>query len=231
VCPPSEAVPAAVALAPVAPPISLPLAPAGARATAPASKKSRVFWILPNNRIEDLGVNLAPISARQKFKLAGLDTLDPGSALLAALFAAEGQLSHSQPAYGQGAAGYARYFGAAMSDVAIGNVLSGAVYPALFHQDPRYFRLGTGSAWTRVKYAMSRVIWTRTDNGRKQFNYSEFLGNATATAIGTAYYVDSRSAHQAAERFSFQIGIDAGGNVLAEFWPDIQRKFFHTSHP
>jgi hypothetical protein len=44
-------------------------------------------------------------------------------------------------------------------------------------------------------------------------------------AISNAYYVNNRTAHQAAAKLSMQLGVDAAGNILKEFWPDFERKF------
>ncbi len=98
------------------------------------------------------------------------------------------------------------------------------VFPALLHQDPRYFRKGTGGAWSRLGYAVGQIVWTHGDSGRGQFNYSELGGNAAAVAISTAYYPDGRNASDAAGRWGTQLAVDAAGNILKEFWPDIHRK-------
>jgi hypothetical protein len=71
-----------------------------------------------------------------------------------------------------------------------------AVYPSIFHQDPRYFRRQTGSTLSRLGYAVEQIFWTRTDSGRMQFNFSEILGNSSSVAISNLYYPDSRSSHQ-----------------------------------
>ena len=47
-------------------------------------------------------------------------------------------------------------------------------------------------------------------------------------AISSAYYVNNRTAADAASKFSVQLGIDMAGNILKEFWPDIHRKFSRT---
>ena len=65
------------------------------------------------------------------------------------------------------------------------------------------------------------------DSGGTTFNYSEWLGNASAVAISNAYYPDSRTAGDNAEKLIEQVGIDAASQVLKEFWPDIKRKLFH----
>ena len=146
-----------------------------------------------------------------------------------ALFGGLGQLTDSNKSFGQGSAGFARYFGTSYGDLLIGNYMSEAVYPSILHQDPRYFRRGTGSGRSRFAYAVSRIFWTHRDSGGTQFNYSEWLGNSTAVAISNAYYPDQRTAGSAISKLAMQIGVDAVGNVLKEFWPDLQRKFSKRS--
>jgi hypothetical protein len=48
----------------------------------------------------------------------------------------------------------------------IGNFMTEAIYPTLLHQDPRYFRRGTGSTWSRLGYAMGQIFITHGDNRR-----------------------------------------------------------------
>ena len=168
-----------------------------------------------------------PISMREKFRIATQDSFDRGTVILAAAFAGEGQLTNSNRSFGQGAAGYGRYFGTSYADFVIGNYMTEAIYPAFLHQDPRYFRRGTGSTWSRFGYAIGQTFWTHTDSGRMQFNYSEILGNSTAVAISNAYYQDNRDASSALTRLATQVGVDAAANILKEFSTDLNHKFFH----
>jgi hypothetical protein len=109
----------------------------------------------------------------------------------------------------------------------IGDYMTEAVFPSLFHQDPRYFRNGKGSGRSRLGYACGQIFWTHTDAGGTQFNYSEVLGNATAVAIGNAYYTDRRTASDATSKLVSQLGVDMAANILKEFWPEIQRGLWH----
>ena len=101
------------------------------------------------------------------------------------------------------------------------------IYPTILHQDPRYFRRGEGSGWARLGYAMGQIFWTHKDSGATESNYSEIGGNSTAVTISTAYYPEWRDWSNAASKFGMQIGVDMAGNVLKEFWPDLERKFGH----
>jgi hypothetical protein len=190
-------------------------------------QNKRIFGIIPNYRTYPTLQQYKPISSHEKFKIAAEDAFDRGSFILAAAFAGEADMTRNTPSFGHGVAGYARYFGAAYGDVAIGDFMTEAIYPALLHQDPRYFRQGTGSTGSRLWHAVSQIFRTRTDSGGYQFNYSEIVGNATAAAIANAYYPNNRTASAAVSKLGVQIGIDTASNLLKEFWPDLDRKFGH----
>ena len=146
------------------------------------------------------------------------------------MFGGVGQLSNSNPSFGQGAAGYGRYFGTAYADFVIGDYMTEGVFPSILHQDPRYFRKGCCGA-SRLGYAMGQIFWTHNDSGKGQFNYSEILGNSTAVAIGNAYYADNRTAPNAVSKLSSQLAVDMTSNILKEFWPEISRKFSRKHRP
>jgi hypothetical protein len=193
----------------------------------PEPEQKRLFGIVPNFRTSASLTNYTPISPAEKFKIASQDAFDRGTVMLAAIFAGEGQLANSNPSFGQGGAGYGRYLGTAYADYVIGDYMTEGVFPTLLHQDPRYFRRGTGSGMSRLGYAAGQIFLTHTDSGKTQFNYSEICGNATAVAISNTYYPDNRNASDAVSRLGTQIGVDMASNILKEFWPDISRKFSH----
>ena len=204
------------------------LDPANSSPLEPASK--RIFGIIPNNRTYPSLVHYKPLTARDKFKIATQDASDRGTFVMAAAFAGKAQADNSNPSFGQGAAGYARYFGTAYCDLVVGDYMTEAIYPALLHQDPRYFRRGTGSGWSRLGYSMGQIFWTHKDSGGTTFNFSEVLGNATSTAISNAYYPEGRNAGHNVSKFGMAIGIDMVSNVMKEFWPDLSRKL-SRKHP
>ena len=201
-----------------------------ANGNLPPPEDKRIFGIIPNYRTSPSLSDYKPLTPRQKFMIATQDSFDRGTIVLAAAFAGEGQLTNANPSFGQGTAGYARYFGTAYADLVIGNYMTEGIYPTILHQDPRYFRRGTGSGWSRFGYAVGQIFWTHADTSRGQFNYSEILGNSTAVAISNAYYQDNRDAADAVSKLGVQIGVDMAANVLKEFWPDLDRKVFRKHH-
>jgi len=195
----------------------------------PAHK--RLFGIIPNYRTAPFPAHYEPLSTRAKFKLASEDAFDRGTFLLAAAFAGEKQLTNANPSFGQGLKGYAHYLVTSYADWAIGDYMTEAIFPVLFHQDPRYFRRGTGSGFKRLKYAMGQIFWTHTDSGGHMFNFSEVGGNAAAAAIATSYYPENRSAASAASQLGIQIGVDMASNVMKEFYPDLRKRLSRKKHP
>ncbi len=187
----------------------------------------RLFGIIPNFRTSPSLQNYEPLTAKQKFTIASQDALDRGTVVLAAAFAGESQLTKAEPSFGQGVAGYARYFGTSYAGFFIGDYMTEGVFPTLLHQDPRYFRKGTGSSLSRLGYACGQIFWTHQDSGGSTFNYSEVVGNSTAVAISTAYYPDQRDARDAVSNLGQQLGVDMASNILKEFWPDIVRAMPH----
>ncbi len=166
-----------------------------------------------------------PLTPKGKFKIAAEDSFDPYTWVINGIYAGAEQLNHQDREFGQGAAGYAKRYGALFADQAISTYFTEAFLPVLFHEDPRYFRRGEGNAWKRAGYAMTRVLITRIDSGGKRFNTSEIFGNAAGAAIGSLYHAPSeRDGGEIAERFALGVISDAGFNVLKEFWPDMRHK-------
>lgn len=201
-------------------------------AAAPAAPtNNRVFGVLPNYRTADGSLPHSSISAKRKFYIGFKDSTDYPIFFLGGFFAAISQAEGSNPSFGGGLQGYGKRYAANLGDQMIGNFMSESIYPVLLHQDPRYFRRGTGSGASRTAYALSRVFVARNDSGRRFFNFSEVLGVATAVAISNTYSPDAREWHSNVQKFSTQLATDALGGVLKEFWPDIKRKFFSHHKP
>ena len=74
-------------------------------------EQQRLVGVIPNfyaSYVKDA----APMNPKQKFKLAWKLAIDPTSFVIAGIIAGGQQANNSFPGYGQGAAGYARRFGA-----------------------------------------------------------------------------------------------------------------------
>ena len=180
-------------------------------------EKQRVFGIIPNFYVT-YEADPAPLNAKQKMKLAWHSNLDPLTIAGVGFVAGIEQAQDAFSGYGQGAAGYGKRFGASYADVAISTFLGGAVLPAVFKQDPRYFYQGTGSGRSRLWHAVKSSFMCRGDNKRWTLNYSNIGGALATGGISNLYYPKTdRGVALTFETAFIRIGESAGANIFQEF--------------
>jgi hypothetical protein len=188
-----------------------------AREQVQIAVQQRVVGIIPNF-YSTYDWNAPPMGAKQKFHLSLRSIIDPVSFLTVAAIAGAEQYQNDFPDYGGGIEGYGKRYGAALANHVSADLLGRAVYPSIFHQDPRYFYKGKGSFRSRALYAMSAAVMARSDDGRWRPNYSNVLGNFSAGAISNLYYPESdRGASLVLLNGLADTGADAAANLIREF--------------
>jgi hypothetical protein len=192
----------------------------------------RIFGVLPNYKtVEKMNSAYQPISTRTKFMIASKDSFDWPEFFVAGAMSGLNQMTEQNPEWGQGVKGYSKRYGASMADQIVSNYLTEAILPSVLHDDPRYFRLGQGSAAHRILHALSWVIISKTDSNHNTLNVPELLGSGASAAIGTMYYpADERTASSVRDRFVTQVSFDAASSVLKEYWPDIRQLLSRKRH-
>ena len=195
---------------------------------APVTEDKRVFGVLPNYRTtEETGVYV-PITAKQKLTIATKDTIDYPLFILGGALAGLAQMTDEHPRFGQGVEGFAHRYATSYADQAIGNYMTEGILPVLFHEDPRYFRLGQGPKGHRAWYAATRIFVTKTDTGKHTFNFAEVVGNSISAGVGNAYYPGETTLWDNLSRLGQELATDSISQILKEFWPDIKRRYwFH----
>ena len=179
--------------------------------------QQRIGGVIPNF-YSTYDWNAPPMEAKQKFQLSFRSIIDPVSFLTVAGIAGAEQYKNVIPAYGPGIEGYGKRYGAALANHTSGVLLGRAVYPSIFHQDPRYFYKGKGSVGSRALYAISAAVIAKGDDGRWQPNYSRVLGSFSAAALSNLYYPASeRGASLVVFNGLAGIGADAVSNLFREF--------------
>ncbi len=157
-------------------------------ASTSGTSKDRLFFALPNFLTVENSGNVAPLTAGEKFKVVARGSFDPIQLVWYGALSSICQAENCEPGFGQGWEAYGKRYGAYAADGTIENFFVGAIFPSMLHQDPRYFQLGKGGFFHRTEYAVSRILVTRTDSGHHQFNFSEIVGAAVASAISTYSY-------------------------------------------
>jgi hypothetical protein len=188
---------------------------------------SRILGVVPNFGAVSANTQLPPLSTKGKFWLATEDSFDYSAFVWTGILAGQEFGLNNYPEFGQGVAGYARYYWHGFLDGVSGTFFTEAIVPWVTHEDPRYYTMGHGGFFRRTGYALSRVIVTKTDSGGRSFNWSEVAGNAFEAALANAYYPpQERGARQTAINWGAQIESAALNNIAKEFWPDVRRIVF-----
>lgn len=160
----------------------------------------------------------APLNAKQKYSMAMRETFDPVSFIGTSVTAGIEQATNAFSGYGQGAQGYGKRWGERFADGRTSDLLSHAVFPSLFHQDPRYFYQGSGSTRSRILHAVSYAFIARSDSGQMMPNYSYLLGDMCSGALSNAYYPASdRGAGLVFTNAAIGLAGRAGANIVLEF--------------
>ena len=192
----------------------------------------RILGIIPNFRSVSTDEKLPPMSVKQKFLTATDDSFDYSSIFIPAALAGYSMGRDATPEFRQGAVGYGRYFWHSALDQTSENYMVEFVFPVITHEDNRYYTLGRGGFLKRTGYALSRALVTRSDSSRETFNVSEVVGAGVSSGLSNFYYPSrERSFGNTGSEWGIDIGIDAASFVVKEFWPDINRKFFHQRDP
>ncbi len=172
------------------------------------------------------GVMYCSLEPRAKLVLFFQNSVDPVSFLAAGFNSGLDQASNRDPTFGQGGTGYARRFGANFAGQTASRFFGDFLYPTIFSQDPRYYRMGHGSKRARLLHAVSHTIVAHRDNGNATFNFTEWMGTASSVALNNTYHPGNRRGlAPAARNGAFLVLQDMGFDVLREFWPEVARKF------
>jgi hypothetical protein len=201
------------------------------QSTSPAPNRSpgHIFWVVPAFKV-DYGQGFKPLTTKEKFTEWARGAYDPLGLGAGAVEAAT--LEHSSTdgfcGYGPGWGGYGKCFGSLELDANISSFIGDFALTSLWHQDPRYFRLGKGSVGQRLWYAVTRVFVTYNDSGHTVVYSSALTGTAVAAGISNLYYPQKdRTVGHSVSRVAIDLGNTALYNAAAEFWPDIHSKLQH----
>ncbi len=221
-----------VAAIPDAPAPQQPAAQKSQRQTADeqlkAEENQRILGIVPSFNTTYIS-NAASLTAEQKMQLAFRSAIDPFTFGAAFLVAGLHEAFDQDRGFGWGPEGYFKRSGAAYLDAFNGTMIGNGILPAIFRQDPRYFRLGHGTFRHRFLYAMASSYICKHDNsGRWEPNYSNVGGNILAGAISNLYYPSTNSGWgQTISTGMIVTAEGMAGGVFQEFWPDLSRRFLH----
>jgi len=189
------------------------------------AEQQRVFKVFPNF-YSSYDWNAPSMLAKQKYRLAARTLIDPVTFLTTGAVAGAEQYKNVFPSFGSGIQGYGKRYAAAYASHASGELLTRAVFPSIFHSDPRYFILGKGSKRSRAGHAIASTFLTRGDNGSRKVNFAQILGDFSAAALSNTYF-------PAQERGGNLVLINGFGDLGGDMLDNLLREFVFnhlTSH-
>ncbi len=215
-------------------------------------EQQRAFGVMPMFQTVSLAnsKNIPPLRPKQKFQLMLKSSTDPFVFAQDAVLSGIGQARDTNSGtktvidpvsgkptrvrwgFGQGAEGYFKRFGSSYADTADGNFWGNAVLPVLLKEDPRYYRMGSGSFARRFAYSAETALWCRRDNGTWGPNYANVAGNFISGGISNLYYPDEDSGVEKTVIGAMTVTAEGViGSELIEFLPDIEHHFLKNRHP
>jgi hypothetical protein len=171
------------------------------------------------------GITICALEPHERFALFVSDSFDPVSFASRTFTTGWAQYRNNEPKLGQGTEGYAKRYGVATMDQFSEGFFITFLYPSIFKEDPRYYRMGQGAFRNRLIHAMSHIIVADQNSGVAMFNFSEWFGLTSSVALRNLYHPDRlRGFGPAARRVEVGLALDMGTDIFREFWPEISRK-------
>jgi len=135
------------------------------------------------------------------------------------------QATNGEPHYGEGWGAFGERFAASEGDQYSSSFFIYGFFPAVLHDDPRYFRRGHGSVGSRLWYAATRTIITRTDAQTPTFNAPQVLGQFAQAGLSNLYYPrQDRTVKGTFTGWGINLAYNSMYNILKEYYPDFLRK-------
>ena len=174
---------------------------------------------------QDAAAESGPITVAQKWQFFVQETFTPMMIVASAATGGVSQATNADPKFGVGHIALVKRFGAASVDNVTQNFFSDFVMASAFHEDTKYRRRGERHGfWSRLGYAVSRAVVTRTNAGASTVNWSNFVGTALSVGLSNAYYpTRSRNLNATAINWGSSTAGAGFGNLAPEFLPDFKR--------
>lgn len=199
-------------------------------------QQKRVFGVLPNYTSISGGTRPKPAGWKTDSEVAWKQSTDYVGLIytFSTSAIAYGQDTHpSLDTVNGGNAPAWAYMWRGLLDRTDQTALGTLLFPALLHQDTRYYAMGTGSKVKRTLHAAESVVVAHSYSGRPVFNVAGLAGKVGAQAVSTTYYpAGSEDFGVLASKFTYACLRQAGFTILREFSPDIaQHLHRHHSKP
>jgi len=170
-------------------------------------------------------VDYTPITPSERVQWVIVGTVGPKSLFVVGPLSAGWQTAWNQPEeWRRSWGGFGKRYLQREADVAISNTLEAGV-GALWGEEPRYIRQGSGGVRRRALWAIKTAFVTQRRDGRLHPACGRYVSNTVDNVIENTWLPPSATtAGQTIGRSATAFATRIGGNVFEEFWPDIWRR-------
>lgn len=194
-------------------------------------QSQRIFGVLPNFATVSAGRRPKPAGWKTDWQTANKQALDYSSFAYLLLTSGVAYAQDAHPSLNKengGDAIYWAYLWRGFLDKTDGTYQGTFLFPALLHEDTRYYAMGKGSKTRRTLHAVGSVVIARDYSGHSIPNIAGLAGRAGAQAVSTTYYpAGSENFGVLSEKFTYSCLRQAGFAVLREFSPDLSALLHH----
>lgn len=185
---------------------------------APLPSSAR-FTLFPGyEAVENSAQPVPALTTRQKFEIVYRKTVSPALPIDALAVSGFDQATNAGPAYGQEWGAFGKRFAYNAANCFTKPLFAIGIVPAAFQQDPRYFRLGEGSAAKRIRWVLLSQVVAFSDRGRLMPNYGKLLGYGASTALSNAYMPPrSVSFPNDMKGYGIKFGVSIAVDMVHEF--------------
>ncbi|HEX5227131.1 MAG TPA: hypothetical protein VFW44_05450 [Bryobacteraceae bacterium] len=153
----------------------------------------------------------------------------PAAIAMAGMGAGIAQATNTPSEWGQGAAGFGKRLGSAFGKHLVKSAIE---YPVakVRHEALGYERSTDPRFRPRLEHALLATVYTRkTTTGQKTVNTHEIAGAVGSGLISRLWQPASvRTVSAGFGSAGITLGVDAGTNVVREFWPEIRHPHRHV---
>ena len=115
--------------------------------------------------------------------------------------------------------GYGRRFGDRIGTRGIKEISGTFLIASAFKMDPQYHPSTRRGFGPRLGSILSQVFVSRTDSGRRTFNFPSVFGAAIGVGVSNVWRAErDRKASDSALRFGLTFAFDAASNFFSEFF-------------
>jgi len=184
---------------------------------APAPTRGSLISAVPET-VPGTYFAVPPLRPKQKFEIAFHKMTSPSLLVKSAMFTSFDRGFDIGPDFGSNPGDVAKLYAYTTENLAMSYLVTGAVLPTLFHQDPRYFRKETGSVKSRVLWALGSEVVAYSDSGKLMPNYAHLIGFGTSAAWANVYLpAQDISFAGTMKRYGLRFAVSGGFNLLREF--------------